>query len=145
VSVPNPEHTTILGPLDDGYKRPVRPCRFEPSLDLAAIEAQDVGAESPAAGQLPAAMPAENGVHGQAEVVRDLADGEEAIGHVFAGRPTLSLPGHSSYDPRTRIWLKGGDAAARRSARGRGSSATACFPNSLRACVEGQACASRRP
>lgn len=55
--------------------------RVEPRLDLAGVEPKDVAPEPPPSGQLPAPVPAENRLRAHGEPFRDLARGEEAIGH----------------------------------------------------------------
>jgi hypothetical protein len=72
---------SIIGPWGDRYKltRAV-----DPRLNLVAIKAQDVRAQTPAAGELPAAMPAEHGLDRQVEQLGDVAGSQEAIAHAGA-------------------------------------------------------------
>ena len=66
----------IIGPVGDGYKLAGS---VEPRLELLAVESQDVRAETTAAGQLAASVPAENRLDGETETLGDLASSEEAL------------------------------------------------------------------
>ena len=81
----------IIGPRRDGYKRPFRSCPVQPRLELVAIEAEDVRPKATASGELPGAVPAENGLRREAEAVGDLARGQEAVGHAMPERDGFAL------------------------------------------------------
>ena len=76
-------HVPILGPCPDGYKELVRPRFVEPLLDLSLREAENVGAKATTARELPASMPAENGLAAHVQKLGDVTGSEEALAHVL--------------------------------------------------------------